>query len=194
VTFSEQVEILLSQAGPDSFYLINPLSFAATVVHSRAFIGDIGPNTYVARPDGSSLISEPAQLLERLYAAASPEEQREFADLLLRKLNRQNARVVARSLAATGKLTALRTHHNSDEAADEELWRGLIHAMRFESELFSEADLQAVEAAGQSRQRVVNAALIERLRAVRKLPSMGSGGHTPPTATGGRTVAPSDLL
>lgn len=189
MTFSEQVKILLSQARPEHFYRSHGPGFSAPSVHPRSFIGEIGPNTYVAGPGDSSLISEPAQLLERAYAAASPEERREFAGLLLSRLNRQNARVVARSLAATGKLTALRTHHSSDGATDEELWRGLIHAMRFEPELFGESDLQAVEAAGQSRLRVVNAAVVERHRAVQKLPSILSGVHTPPSATATRVRA-----
>jgi len=58
--------------------------------------------------------------------------------------------------------------------------------MRFESELFSEADLQAVEAAGQSRLRVVNLAIVERHDAVKKLPSILSGVHTPPSAIAAR--------
>ena len=55
---------------------------AGAVVDRRAYIGNGGPNTYIATPGAASLVSEPAQLLERLHAGAQREEQRVFTEIL----------------------------------------------------------------------------------------------------------------
>src|SRR5205814_7771893 len=120
---------LLSQARSEGIYLQSYPGLPRSVVDRRANIGNNGPNTYVAGPGESSLISEPAELLERLYAAAHPEQRRIFSRVVMDRLNRVNARVVARTLAATGQLHAPLVTI-SDEATWEELWRGLIHTMR----------------------------------------------------------------
>lgn len=176
MTFAEQVETLLSQARPDGFYRLTPTGMAASVLNPRAHIGDNGPNTYVARAGESSLLSEPAQLLERLYATAHPEERRVFARILIGKLNRTNARVVARSLAATGNLRAMPTN---DDAISEELWRGLIHAMRYESPLFGDEELQAIEDAARLRLDVIAKAERDRAEQAQRSANMLPGGDIP---------------
>jgi hypothetical protein len=151
-SFVEQVEILLSQARPDGIYLQTYPGLPRSIVDRKASLGHTGPNTYVAGPGESSLNSEPAALLERLYAAAHPEERNIFSRVVMDRLNQQNARVVARALAATDQLHALYVDV-ADNATWDELWRGLIHTMRYESPMFSEQDLQTVEQAAQARSR-----------------------------------------
>jgi hypothetical protein len=191
VTFAEQVETLLSQARPEGFYRLTVTGMAAIVVNSRAHIGDNGPNTFVARSSESSLLSEPAQLLERLYVAADPEERRVFARILIGKLNRTNARVVARTLAATGQLHALHVPTN-DDATSEELWRGLIHTMRYESPLFSEQDLQAVEDAARLRLGTIAEAERERAAQAQQSANMLPGSSMPRIVARVRYVVPGD--
>jgi hypothetical protein len=60
-----------------------------------AYVKSIGPGTYVASDrDEILLTSEPAQLLQQLYAGAGPDDRRAFAPTLLKLLNEVNARVI----------------------------------------------------------------------------------------------------
>ncbi len=156
MTFIERIEALLSQARPDGVYSEITAGLAEGAINPRAHIGSNGPDTYVAEPGEVMLSSEPARLLERLYRSVASEDQLFFTRVLMPRLNRANARVVARTLATTGQLHALMIPIDS-EAIWEELWRGLIHAMRYEPGLFSEQDLQTVEDAAQARLREVAA-------------------------------------
>jgi len=144
VAFTQQVELLLGQARRTGIYYSN-MSMMKGVVDPRAHVGHSGPGTYVANGE-VQLISEPASLLQRLYAAAGPSHRQSFVPTLLRSLNMENARVIARTLAATGNLDALAKVTGGGELT-QELWRGLVHTLRFESSLFSEADLQSIETA-----------------------------------------------
>lgn len=144
MNFVEQVELLASQATQEGMYY---LESSGPVLSSKVYVGTMGPGTYVAAPGEVSMISEPAILLQRLYAAANPDDRRDFAPTLLRLLNLTNARVIARTLAAADHLDALNDTTGGLDKAVEELWRGLIHVLRFESPLFSEVDLQTIEVA-----------------------------------------------
>lgn len=143
----DQITLLQGQATRKGIYRLGAPN---TIADPAAFLGNVGPGTYVAQPDDRvSLASEPADLLQRLYASANPSDRRLFAEALLRLLNLGNARVVARTLAVTSQLSALNGVTSvGPECA--ELWRGLIHVLRFESHLFTEPDLQGVEAAAAS--------------------------------------------
>jgi hypothetical protein len=79
------------------------------------------------------MVSEPADLLQRLYAAVDDVARAAFAPTLLRFLNQENARVVARSLAVTGNAKEIASVAGKIGPEFEELWRGLVHTMRFES-------------------------------------------------------------
>jgi diguanylate cyclase (GGDEF)-like protein len=171
---------LLSQARPDGFYRQTIAGLAATVVDPRAHIGHKGPSTYVASAGESLLISKPAQLLERLYAGAHPEEQSVFGTALLDRVNRTNARVVARTLAATGNLQALHATTARHDVTAEEIWRGLIHTLRYEPSLFNEQELRIVEELGQARQQAAVVEARERAEQARRdadaLAILSSGG------------------
>jgi hypothetical protein len=137
VSFADQIALLLGQATPKQMYRHATLGY----LDPRASAGAIGPETYVEVDGEVTLTSEPAELLQRLYASASPDDRKVFAPTLVARLNGVNARVVARTLAATGHLDALIGLKATVEVEEpeQELWRGLIHAMRFEPSLFSEA-------------------------------------------------------
>ena len=153
-TFTEQVGLLLSQATRTVY------RFDRDIVHPNAYAGAVGPNTYVAPEGKVELISEPALLLERLYAGASPEDRAAFVLALFGALNAQSARVVARTLAATHNLAPLAVTRKL--RSGEELWRGLVHTLRFESGLFSEKDLQTVLAAARPAKEVARPFAVER--------------------------------
>jgi hypothetical protein len=191
MSFVEQVETLLSQARPDAFYLQTYPGLPRNVVDRRAHVGNNGPNTYVAGPGESSLISEPAELLERLYAGADPEERNILSRVLMERLNRVNARVVARTLAVTDQLNALLVTID-DEGTSEELWRGLIHTMRYESSLFSEQNLQIIETATKARLRLVAEREKGRAANVQRLPRGGMHGPERPAPTTVRYTVPQD--
>lgn len=141
MAFIEQVQLLVGQATKEGVYLDRRTGKHLT---SSAYAGLVGPGTYVAVPGEVALLSEPAHLLQRLYAAAGPDARPLLAPTLLRLLNGRNARVVARTLAATGLVGAFSNIVNLDSAT-EEAWRGLIHVLRFESPLFDEQDLKTIE-------------------------------------------------
>ena len=82
---------------------------------------------------------------------------------LLRSLNLTNARVVARTLAATGHLEAL-NEVTSPDSVTEELWRGLVHVLRFESPLFGEGDLLTIETAATGLSARATAELYARIK------------------------------
>ena len=157
MTFTEQVGLLLGQA-THSVY-----RFGRDIVDPKAFVGTVGPNTYVARQGEVAVISEPALLLERLYAGVSFEDRASFVPALFRDLNEQNARVVARTLAATHNLAPLAETPDMRPGI-EELWRGLIHTLRLESVLFSERDLQTVLAAAKRADGVARAFAVKRAK------------------------------
>lgn len=158
MTFTEQVGLLLGQATRSVY------RYGRNTVDPNAYAGAVGPNTLVARQGEFSLTSEPAVLLERLYAEASPEDRGSFVPALFTHLNRQSARVVARTLAATQNLAPL-AEMNDTRPAIEELWRGLVHTLRFESGLFRENDLQTVLAAAQCAKSVATAFAVEKAKA-----------------------------
>ena len=153
-TFTEQVGLLLGQATRTVY------RFDRDIVHPNAYAGAVGPNTYVAPEGKVEIISEPALLLERLYAGASPEDRATFVLALFGALNAQSARVVARTLAATHNLAPLAVTRKL--RSGEELWRGLVHTLRFESGLFSEKDLQTVLAAARPAKEVARPLAVTR--------------------------------
>jgi hypothetical protein len=144
--FAGQIELLLSQATRQGLYFMAGGAMGTAIVDIKAYVGDRRAQTFVATTEKVKVLSEPARLLERLYASTSPTDRDQLVGTFVRAINLDNARVIARTLAATGNLTALSTFP-FDERLSEELWRGLIHVLRYESLLFTEADLQTVEAA-----------------------------------------------
>lgn len=145
MAFPEHVRLLLGQAIRENMYYV-AAPHMKHMVPLNAHVGERGPGTHVAKAGEVRMISEPAILLQRLYAGADPTDRQSFAPMLLALLDLRTARVIARTLAATGNLSALQELSRVDSAA-EDLWRGLIHVLRFESPLFSEVDLQVVEKA-----------------------------------------------
>ena len=158
MTFTEQVGLLLGQA-TDIVY-----RSGREIIRPTAYAGAVGPNTHVAHQGEVAVMSEPALLLERLYAGASPEDRVALVPALFNNLNQQNARVVARTLAATQNLAPV-GETTDMRPAIEELWRGLIHTLRFESVLFSETDLQTVLATAQHAQRVARTFAVKQAKA-----------------------------
>jgi hypothetical protein len=140
MTFAQQIELLLGQATREGMYRHR----STGVLSTKAYVGVVGPGTYVAHEEEIELVSEPAVLLERLYAAADAEPRRLFARILVESLSLANARVVARTLVVTHHLGVLGAGTRLD-AVGEELWRGLVHVLRFESSRFRVEDLDAVE-------------------------------------------------
>src|SRR6266568_4863504 len=97
--FFDHVKVLLSQARREGMYRMNRnVSSGTGILQANVYMGDCGPATYVAEAGEVSMVSEPAELLQRLYCGASSYEQRVFAETLPGLLNRENARVVARTL------------------------------------------------------------------------------------------------
>ena len=78
------------------------------VLEPKAYAGSIGPATYIDQAGEVGMVSEPAALLQEIYAAADPDRRTLLAPTLLRLLNPDNARVVARTLASTGNVGELR--------------------------------------------------------------------------------------
>ena len=157
MTFIEQVRLVLGQGTPSVY------RYGRDTVDPKAYVGAVGPNTYVARRGEYSVTSEPAVLLEQLYAGTTPENRGTFVHALFSNLNQQNARVVARTLAATQNLAPLAATRDMRPAI-EELWRGLIHTLRFESDLFSENDLQTVISAAKRAEGVARAFAVEQAK------------------------------
>lgn len=148
--FTEHVTLLLSQATSTVYRGRNG------VVDPKAYAGTVGPNTYVASEGDVEVLSEPALLLERLYAGADPKDRASFGARLWEALNEQNARVVARTLAATRNFAPL-AETTDMKPGVEELWRGFIHVLRFESGLFSDKDLETVMAAARRAKELARA-------------------------------------
>ncbi len=142
MAFVDQIKLLAVQAIRESIYRRPPSEDTLT---STAYMGLVGPGTYVATAGEVVLASEPAFLLQQLFVGADSAARTVFAPTLLGLLSSSNARVIARTLAATGQVDALDKVTGPDPVI-EEFWRGLVHVLRFESPLFSEADLQTIEA------------------------------------------------
>jgi hypothetical protein len=172
VTFAEQVALLAGQATQGMVYR----SEDWRPVHPMAHAGEAAPGTFVALEGEVTLTSEPADLLERLYATANRGDRERFPLELLAVLNERNARVVARTLAATGNLGVLMNVIGADLRV-QELWRGLIHTLRFESSLFRESDLETIESAAARTTAIAHAAAVDQAeQTARSLSGIMSSG------------------
>lgn len=179
MSFLESVALLVGQATRTGIYR-SDYGGLKGAIDPKAYVGKTGAGTYVCvRADEVRIASEPAMLLEQLHASASASERQVFPEILTPRLTRENARVVARTLAATGHLHALIAVSSTD-AIEEEFWRGLIHTLRFEPHLFSEPDLKTVERAAehgrdnQRRRAVLEAQRQEKERDAFPIPSPSS--------------------
>jgi hypothetical protein len=142
LTFTEQVTLLVGQATPKNMYYMEGIG----VLDPRVYAGSTGPGTQVYTEGKVRLVSEPAQLLPKLYAGASAAERLGFIPLLMSLLNEVNARVIARALLVTGNVDGLLEIKKLNSAA-EQCWRGVIHVLRFESGLLRDEDLAAIDVA-----------------------------------------------
>ena len=75
MNFVEQVELLASQATAEGIYMLSSPTLKQAL-STKAYVGIMGPGTYVAADSETSMISEPAALLELLYAEADPKDRR----------------------------------------------------------------------------------------------------------------------
>ncbi len=167
MTITVQVQLLAAQAVAHGLYQYMPQGTNTWKwVEPAAFKGDTRPGTYVAGDGQSKLTSEPAQLLETLYASSGSDDKVRFIPTLIANLTLINARVVARTIAATGHVSALtELSLQAPELIVEELWRGFIHVLRFESKLFNNEDLGYSETACAGLAQRGRADAIKQLRA-----------------------------
>jgi hypothetical protein len=179
VAFRDNVLILLRQSSP-VLYKLNGMP-----VLTHAFAQGYPANSFVATSP-AEIVSEPALLIEKLYASADTNDRKAFASILIDVLHFSNARVVARTLLATGHLDVLEfvdvTH-----GACEELWNGLTQSLRLESHLAGPDDLTRIE---EMSKKVRERALVEGSKEVKKalvdprlpgsLPVTHVIGHLPP--------------
>ncbi|MPY86916.1 MAG: hypothetical protein GEU99_03245 [Luteitalea sp.] len=154
---------MLSQATPERMYCHRALN-QDTILDPKAYQNFTGPGTFVDTAGTVRLVSEPAEMLQRLYAAAGLEERAAFAPTLIANVTEVNARVAARTLIAIGDVAALCGVRSTDRRSIE-LWRGAIHALRFESTLVSDSDLDVLEHHSRLLDRWASADAYERLKA-----------------------------
>jgi hypothetical protein len=139
----QQIQLLLSQATPERMYRLRALN-QDMILDPKAYQNITGPGTFVDTAGTIQLISEPADMLQRLFAAAGAEERAAFAPALIGSLTERNARVIARTLIAIGDVAALCSVRDADRRSLE-LSRGAIHVLRFESTLVADSDLDLLE-------------------------------------------------
>lgn len=139
MAFKEQVRLLVGQANPKQMYSAQALG----AIDPRAYVGETRAGTHVAADGSIRMVSEPAAMLQKLYSISGPEDRAQFVPILFTFLTVDNARVIARSIAATKNLGVLLDLQRLDTPI-EILWRGLIHTLRFEPGLFDDGDLDIV--------------------------------------------------